>query len=100
MKKKLSLLSLLTIMLALNLCGCKQDAVKPPESQEVKDLKQYYANTAKVDINSIKYDESQDEFSINGNGKITRTKLLKFYGFSKQPVKMILPNSSVTINKK
>lgn len=99
MKKTTAFLSAFALLLTISLHGCKNDQIKHPETQEVKDLKEYFAITAKVDVNSINYDESKDEFSINGTAKISRTKLLIFYGFYKNPTKTTMINHTSSNNK-
>jgi hypothetical protein len=85
MKKITSLFGSFALLLTISLNSCskneKSDQIKPAETVEVQNLKHFFAGTAKVDVSLINYDQSKDEFSINGKGVISRTKLLMFYGF-------------------
>jgi ribosomal protein L1 len=56
--------------------SCKKTfKVAPAESPEIQNLKQFYAKSANVPIEEVNYDQSRDEFNINGNAALPHYKL-------------------------
>jgi hypothetical protein len=84
MRHKL-LISAIALFALTSFAGCKSNengAPKPAETLEVKTLKSYYANVAKVPVANVVYDQATDVFSIQNSYKISHDALLKHYNIS------------------
>jgi len=84
MKQKL-LISAIALFALTSFAGCKSNENATPkttETSEVKTLKAYYANVAKVPVANVIYDQSTDVFSIQNSYKISHSALLKNYNTS------------------
>jgi hypothetical protein len=80
--KHLFIIGVMSLLISGSIFGCKKENSVKPEGGEIATLKIYYANTARVDVSTVQFDASADEFSINGKFKISHQQLLKYYNES------------------
>lgn len=102
-KKNLLFIGVCSLLLFVNLAGCKVDRMQdlqpigtvddggggggtgtppPVESIEVHNLRVYFASCANVDVSAITYDSPTDTFIRTATDNISHSSLLEFYNLS------------------